>query len=120
MAFSNETYKGITIEFKGKTDQLGASLRDIDKEARTVNSELSEINKGLKLDPKNVDLMSQKFTKANEAIEATKKRLEVLKEAHKQAEQQFNEGKISEQQFKQLEAEIAETDPHGNEHGRSC
>lgn len=110
MAFSNETYKGITIEFKGKTDQLGASLRDIDKEARTVNSELSEINKGLKLDPKNVDLMSQKFTKANEAIEATKKRLEVLKEAHKQAEQQFNEGKISEQQFKQLEAEIAKSE----------
>lgn len=110
MAFSNETYKGITIEFKGKTDRLGASLRDIDKEARTVNSELSEINKGLKLDPKNVDLMSQKFTKANEAIEATKKRLEVLKEAHKQAEQQFNEGKISEQQFKQLEAEIAKSE----------
>lgn len=110
MAFSNETYKGITIEFKGKTDQLGASLRDIDKEARTVNSELSEINKGLKLDPKNVDLMSQKFTKANEAIEATKKRLEVLKEAHKQAEQQFNEGKISEQQFRQLEAEIAKSE----------
>lgn len=110
MAFSNETYKGITIEFKGKTDQLGASLRDIDKEARTVNSELSEINKGLKLDPKNVDLMSQKFSKANEAIEATKKRLEVLKEAHKQAEQQFNEGKISEQQFKQLEAEIAKSE----------
>ncbi len=110
MAFSNETYKGITIEFKGKTDQLGASLRDIDKEARTVNSELSEINKGLKLDPKNVDLMSQKFSKANEAIEATKKRLEVLKEAHKQAEQQFNEGKISEQQFRQLEAEIAKSE----------
>ncbi len=110
MAFSSNTYKGITIKFSGDTTQLGNTLKDIDRDAKTVNSELSEINKGLKLDPKNVDLMSQKFTKANEAIEATKKRLEVLKEAHKQAEQQFNEGKISEQQFKQLEAEIAKSE----------
>ncbi len=110
MAFSSNTYKGITIKFSGDTTQLGNTLKDIDRDAKTVNSELSEINKGLKLDPKNVDLMSQKFTKANEAIEATKKRLEVLKEAHKQAAEQLNKGEISKEQFKQLEAEIAKSE----------
>ena len=110
MAFSSNTYKGITIKFSGDTTQLGNALKDIDRDAKTVNSELSEINKGLKLDSKNVDLMSQKFNKVSEAIDATKKKLEILKEAKKQADEQLKNGEIGETQFKQLEAEISKAE----------
>lgn len=110
MAFSSNTYKGITIKFSGDTTQLGNALKDIDRDAKTVNSELSEINKGLKLDSRNVDLMSQKFNKVSEAIDATKKKLEILKEAKKQADEQLKNGEIGETQFKQLEAEISKAE----------
>lgn len=110
MAFSSNTYKGITIKFSGDTTQLGNALKDIDRDAKTVNSELSEINKGLKLDPKNVDLMGQKFNKVSEAIDDTKKKLEILKEAKKQADEQLKNGEIGETQFKQLEVEISKTE----------
>ena len=110
MAFSSNTYKGITIKFSGDTTQLGNALKDIDRDAKTVNSELSEINKGLKLDSKNVDLMNQKFNKVSEAIDATKKKLEILKEAKKQADEQLKNGEIGETQFKQLEAEISKAE----------
>lgn len=110
MAFSANTYKGITIEFKGKADQLGVVMRNIDQQAKTVNSELTEINKGLKLDPKNTDLLAQKFNKIGEAINTTKERLKTLKSVQSEVEQQFKDGKIGEDAFKSFNAEISKAE----------
>lgn len=110
MAFSNSTYKGITIEFKGKADQLGVVMRNIDQQAKNVNSELTEINKGLKLDPKNTDLLAQKFNKIGEAVETTKERLKMLKSVQSQVEQQFKDGKLDDTAFKSFNAEISKAE----------
>ena len=110
MAFSNNTYKGITIEFKGKADQLGVVMRNIDQQAKNVNSELTEINKGLKLDPKNTDLLAQKFNKIGEAVETTKERLKMLKSVQSQVEQQFKDGKLDDTAFKSFNAEISKAE----------
>jgi chromosome segregation ATPase len=110
MAFSANTYKGITIKFEGDTKQLGSALKDIDQQARTVNSELTEINKGLKLDPKNTDLLAQKFNKIGEAINTTKERLKTLKSVQSEVEQQFKDGKIGEDAFKSFNAEISKAE----------
>lgn len=110
MAFSANTYKGITIKFEGDTKQLGSALKDIDQQARTVNSELTEINKGLKLDPKNTDLLAQKFNKIGEAISTTKERLKTLKSVQSEVEQQFKDGKIGEDAFKSFNAEVSKAE----------
>lgn len=78
--------KGITIEFRGDTTKLDKALRDINKEAQSTQKELRQIDKALKLNPGNVDLLRQKYTVLSKAISETKDKLKVLKDAQKQAD----------------------------------
>ena len=64
----------------------------------------------LKLDPKNTEMLTQKQQALAKAIEATKEKLKTLKEAERQAQEQFKQGKMSEEQYKALQREIAETE----------
>lgn len=52
--------KGITIEIGGDTTKLDKSLKDVDSTIRQTQSSLKDVNKLLKLDPKNTELLTQK------------------------------------------------------------
>ena len=52
--------KGLTIELGGDTTKLGKALEDVNKKGRDLSSELGEINRLLKFDPGNADLLAQK------------------------------------------------------------
>ena len=54
--------RGITIEINGKATGLQKALKDTNKDIRSTQSELKEVNKLLKLDPKNTELLAQKQT----------------------------------------------------------
>ena len=73
--------KGITIEIGGDTKQLNSALKGVDGQLSTTKSALKDVEKLLKIDPKNVELLNQKQKLLNEAIEATKDRLDTLKGA---------------------------------------
>lgn len=73
--------RGITIEIDGDTKKLNSALKDVDSQLSTTKSALKDVEKLLKLDPDNVELLDQKQRLLNEAIEATKERLETLKGA---------------------------------------
>lgn len=47
--------KGITIELNGDTTKLDKALREVNKEARTDQRQLSEVERALKMDPGNTD-----------------------------------------------------------------
>lgn len=64
----------------------------------------------MKLDPSNVELLTQKQKLLAGSIEQTKKKLDALKDAEKRAQKAFKEGKISEQQYNALKREIIETE----------
>ena len=51
--------RGITIEIDGKTDKLQNALQGVDKNLRSTKSELKEVERALKLDPKNTELLAQ-------------------------------------------------------------
>ncbi len=72
---------GITIEINGDTTKLQTSLRGVDNQLKTTQNNLKDINKLLKLDPKNTELLTQKQKNLEQAITNTKKRLEELKNA---------------------------------------
>ena len=72
---------GITIEIGGDTTNLQKSLKGIDSQLRTTQNNLKDINKLLKLDPTNTELLSQKQKNLENAISLTKDRLEQLKTA---------------------------------------
>ena len=101
--------KGITIEFKGDTTQLGKALSDVNKEIRTTDSALREVDKALKLDPTNVELLAQKEELLNKQIEQTKDKLELQKVAAKEAAEALAEGTITKEEYAKLTAEVSTT-----------
>ena len=89
--------KGITIEIGGNTTKLSQALSNVNKESSALQKELKEVDKLLKLDPTNTELLTQKQTLLKNAIASTKDKLNTLKEAEKQVQEQFKNGEVSEQ-----------------------
>lgn len=74
---------GITIVIDGDTTKLQSALKGVDSQLKTTQSNLKDINKLLKLDPSNTELLTQKQKNLESAISATKERLSMLKDAQK-------------------------------------
>ena len=107
---AKDRIKGITIEIGGDTTGLRKALSDVDKSIKDTQSELKEVNQLLKLDPKNTELLSQKQTLLKESIAKTAEKLQVLREAEKQVQQQFERGEVSREQYDALKREIIKTE----------
>ena len=106
---ASKTIKGITIEIGGDTSNLGAALKDVDKNIKSTQNELKTIDKLSKLDPNNLSNYISKQKSLADAVTATKEKLNVLKEASKQVEEQFKSGKISKQQYEDFQLEVVQT-----------
>lgn len=72
---------GITIEIGGNTTKLQKALSGVDKQLRATQANLKDVNKLLKLNPGNTELLTQKQKNLTEAIQLTKDRLSQLKDA---------------------------------------
>lgn len=97
---------GITIEIGGDTTKLDKAMQGANKTVRTTQTELREVNKLLKLDPKNTELLAQKQELLSKAVAGTSEKLDILKEAEKQVQKQFERGEVSEEQYRALQREI--------------
>ena len=53
--------KGLTIEISGDTQKFSDSMKTINQEAKDIQSQLNLVNKMLKLDPNNTELIREKF-----------------------------------------------------------
>ena len=101
--------KGLTVEIGGDTTKLGKALEEVNKKSRDLSSELGEINRALRLDPGNTELLVQKQKVLAEAISNTAEKLDTLKHAEKQVQEQFERGEVSEEQVRALQREIITT-----------
>ena len=52
--------KGITVEIGGDTTKLSKALEGVNKNIKSTQTQLKDVEKLLKLDPKNTELLSQK------------------------------------------------------------
>lgn len=77
--------RGITVEINGDTTNLQKSLSGVDKSIGKTQSQLRDVEKLLKLDPTNTELLSQKQRLLGEAVKDTKERLETLKNISEKA-----------------------------------
>ena len=102
--------KGITIEIGGDTTKLDKALGSVNKNVKSTQSELREVEKLLKLDPKNTEALEQKQKLLAKAVGETKEKLDVLKTAEAQVEEQFKNGEVSEEQYRALKREIEATE----------
>lgn len=76
--------RGITVEIGGDTTKLQKALSGVDKSLKTTETNLKDINRLLKLDPGNTELLTQKQKNLKDAVTNTKDRLDKLKEAQDQ------------------------------------
>ena len=102
--------RGITIEIGGDTTKLDKALGNVNKNVKSTQSELREVEKLLKLDPKNTEALEQKQKLLAKAVGETKEKLDVLKTAEAQVEEQFKNGEVSEEQYRALKREIEATE----------
>ena len=97
MAGSN--IKGITIEFRGDTTRLDKAMRTIKTDSKSVDQQLKEVNRALKFNPNNTELLRQKFDLLKQKVNATEKELKELKAVEAQLKAQ-NVSKQSEEWMK--------------------
>lgn len=107
---ANKNIKGITIELDGNTTGLQKALKTVDSTSVKLNSELKEVNKLLKFDPSNTELVAQKQKLLTDSIENTSTKLDQLKSAQSQVEAQFKSGNIGEEQYRAFGREVAQTE----------
>ena len=100
--------KGITVEIGGDTTKLQTALRGVNGEIKNTEAQLRDVNKLLKLDPGNTELIAQKHKLLGQAVDETKEKLAALKEAQKQADEALKNGTISQEQYDGLQREIVE------------
>lgn len=102
--------KGITIEIGGDTTGLDKALQKVQSSLRSTQSSLKDVNKLLKLDPSNTELLTQKQRLLKDAISSTKEKLDALKQAQVQAKEQLENGTLGQDKYDALQREIIETE----------
>ena len=102
--------QGITVEIGGDTTKLQTALKGVNTEIRNTQSQLKDVDKLLKLDPGNTELLAQKHRLLGDAVKETKEKLETLKTAAEQADEALKNGTITQEQYDGLQREIAETE----------
>ena len=102
--------KGISIQIGGDTTGLSKSLSGVNKEINKTQQNLKDVERLLKLDPTNIELLRQKQQLLGNQIGDTTEKLEALKNAEKQVQEQFEKGEITQDQYNGLQREIVATE----------
>lgn len=106
--------KGITVEIGGDTAPLDKALGDVNKRSRSLQVELRQVEKLLKLDPTNTELLAQKQELLGKSINSTEEKLNALKAAQIQVQAQFEKGDIGEEQYREFQRELIKTEQELN------
>lgn len=99
---------GITIEIDGNTTKLNDALKSVDKQLASTQSQLKDVEKLLKLDPHNTELLAQKQKLLSDSITGTKDRLAELEKAQAELSKRDSTPELEKQQAA-LQREIIET-----------
>lgn len=102
--------KGITIDIGANTVPLTDALKEADKSLKSTQTQLNDVNRLLKLDPSNVELLGQKHKLLTSAIKDTNTKLKEEREALKQLSQKNDGSDKAKQQMEALKREIIATE----------
>lgn len=102
--------QGITVEIGGDTTKLQTALKGLNGEIKSTQTQLKDVEKLLKMDPCNIELLAQKEKLLAQAVDETKQKLTTLKTAAEQANTALAKGDISQEQYDALQREIVETE----------
>ena len=104
-----ETIRGINVVIGVDTTALSKALSDVNKRSRDIQSELKQVERLLKLDPSNTELLAQKQKLLADAVENAREKLDRLRAVQEQVNEQFQRGEISEGQYRAFVRETEKT-----------
>lgn len=107
---ASKNIKGITIELGGDSTELQKALQKPEKNARTLTSELKEIDKALKFNPDSMVLLTQKSEVLERQIQATAEKLQIMRDAQAQVQAQAESGDLGAEQVRAFERELLKTE----------
>ena len=107
---ANKRIQGITIELDGDTTKLGDALKKTERELKNTQSQLKDVDRLLKLDPGNTELLAQKQRLLSEAIQGTGEKLNTLRDASNQANEALQRGEMTQDTYDALQREIIATE----------
>jgi len=102
--------RGITIELGADTSGLSKALKSVNSDIKTTQKSLKDVERLLKLDPTNTELLQQKQRLLGDQVEQTSKKLDALKEAQKQVGEELAKTGEGQEQYDALTREIAATE----------
>lgn len=102
--------KGLTIEIAGDVTPLNKALGQVNSKSKDLQSELSQVERLLKFDPKNTVLLAQKQDILSKSISNTEEKLATLKTAAEQARDKLDTGEATQEQYRALQREIVSTE----------
>lgn len=105
----NKKIRGLTVEIGGDTTKLGKSLDDSKGRSKNLQKELREVNKLLKGNPNDVELLAQKETLLKQRVEETTKQLDLLKGSQEKINRMFEQGEIGEEDYRAFQREVQRT-----------
>lgn len=103
---ANKKIAGITVEISGDTTKLGKALQDVDKKSRDLKKEIQEVNKALKLDPTNTELLAQKQKLLAEQVKNSKDKLDKLVTSQKSLKDQLKDGNIDQKAYDKFQEKL--------------
>ena len=95
---------------------MNKALQNTNASSRSLSKELTDVNKLLKLDPKNTELLAQKQTVLKEAIGHTEDKLNTLKQAQKEMTAAGKD--INDDAYRELQREIEKTSQQLSKYNR--
>lgn len=84
--------RGITLEIGGDTTKLDKALGATNRELAETQRNLKDVERLLKLDPGNTELLAQKQRLLAQAADETKNKLNTLRQAAEGADQALERG----------------------------
>lgn len=102
------------MELGGDSVGLQKALKDVDDKAKALSSEMREVDRALKLDPTNTELLAQKQKLLSEQVENAKEKLRQLRDVQEQVTQQFEKGEIGEEAYRAFQREVAVAEANVN------
>lgn len=101
--------RGISIKISGDTTGLTQSLKGVNGQIAGTQKQLRDVERLLKLDPTNTELLAQKQKLLSQAVNQTSEKLEQVKKMEALANKEFAAGKIGEEQYDAIKREVAAT-----------
>lgn len=124
---ADSVIKGITVEIGGDVTPLNKALSSVNAESKSIQQELKAVNTLLKFDPSNTEAIAQKQKLLADALENSKTKLNILKQAQAEVEAQFKAGTMGEAEYKAFqnrvtyaEADVKKAEKAVDDFGKEC